>query len=58
MLFNAEDNAIQPIQVDHLFQLAKQASLTTALAGELWWEKMVPAKVAELIKLRHYFGWP
>jgi hypothetical protein len=44
VLFNAEDNAIQPIQVDHLFQLAKQASLTTALAGELWWEKMVPAK--------------
>jgi len=42
VLFNAEDNAIQPIQVEHLFQLAKQASLTTALAGELWWEKMVP----------------
>ncbi len=46
-LFNAEDNAIQPIQVDQLFQLAKQAGLTTALAGQEWWKKMVPEQYVD-----------
>lgn len=51
VLFNAADAAIQPIQVDHLFQLAKQTGLTTALAGALWWEKMVPT---EYLNKVHY----
>jgi hypothetical protein len=46
-LFNAEFAAIQPIPVDHLFLLAKQAGLTTALAGQEWWRRMIPAQFVD-----------
>lgn len=42
VLFNAPLAQIKPIQVEHIFQLAKQTGLSTALAGQEWWEKMVP----------------
>ncbi len=40
--FNAPENAIQPIAVDHIFAAARRAGLTTALAGSSWWAKMIP----------------
>jgi len=46
-LFNAEYDAIQPVQVDHLFLLAKQAGLTTALTGQEWWKRMIPAQFVD-----------
>ncbi len=41
-LANADFAEIKPIAVDHIFQLAKQARLKTALAGADWWQKMTP----------------
>jgi len=43
-LFNAAFESLQPIQVATLFEMAKEAGLTTALAGQQWWSKMVPAE--------------
>jgi hypothetical protein len=43
-LFNAEYDAIQPIRVATLFEMAKRVGLTTALAGEASWAKMIPAQ--------------
>ena len=46
-LFNAEYDALQPIQVDHLFALAKDAGMSTAIAGHKWWKKMIPAQFVD-----------
>ena len=46
-LFNAEGDAITTIQVDHLFALVKQTRRVTALAGQEWWRRMIPAEFVD-----------
>jgi hypothetical protein len=41
-LFNADYEDLKPMQVATLFEMAKHAGLTTALAGEASWAKMIP----------------
>ncbi|MGB9594394.1 MAG: alkaline phosphatase family protein [Anaerolineae bacterium] len=39
---NADYEDIKPFGVDHLFAAVRRAGLTSAAAGFVWWEKMIP----------------
>jgi hypothetical protein len=46
-LFNAEGDALKAVQVDQLFALVKQTRRVTALAGQEWWQRMIPAQFVD-----------
>jgi hypothetical protein len=46
-LFNADYEDLKPMQVSTLFEMAKEAGLTTAIAGEASWAKMIPAEYVD-----------
>jgi len=39
---NADYEDMKPIAVDHLFAAVRRAGMTSAIAGFIWWQKLVP----------------
>ncbi|MFQ6015605.1 MAG: alkaline phosphatase family protein [Anaerolineae bacterium] len=50
-LVNEPYEAMRPITPDNLFAAARRAGLTTALAGNRWWQAMIPA---DLLDARYF----